>query len=179
MKAFIFIICLFFCFNISAQDDNKGLEFHSISISLNGYLAEGFDSDLQDKNSGFGLNFDIAVNKGPHIFKLYAGGGSEVNLDLWGESENDKFKEYNLMYGRELNIKEWFGIDLFAGVGFFRYIYERSSQTKSKKGVFGFPLQSKIRFNTGRIFSLGLQLHSNINSATTIFQSGIFVQWKL
>ena len=173
MKNLFFItLILSFILSVNAQDDNKGIEFHSISFSLNGYLAEGLDSEYDNDQYGIGLNFDIAMNKGLHIFKLYGSIGGEADI-LGG----DYFREYNLMYGRELNIKEWFEIDFFAGIGFFKYNYDTSSPNKF---VVGFPLQSKIRFNTGRIFSLGIQLHININSTTTMFyQSGIFCQWKL
>lgn len=178
MKNLIFItLILSVILSVNAQDDKKGLEFHSISFSLNGHLAEVLDPYYEDSNSrssGIGLNFDIAMNKGLHIFKLYASRGGEADI-LGG----DYFSEYNLMYGRELNIKEWLGIDFFAGIGSFTYYSSYSFPTKNKKGVIGFPLQSKIRFNTGRIFSLGIQLHSNINSATMLYQSGIFLQWKL
>ena len=96
-----------------------------------------------------------------------------------GGSINDNYAEYNILYGRELKIKEWFGIDFFAGAGFFNFRYDGGSSTEYKKRVIGIPFQSKIRFNTGRIFSLGVQSHSNINNATIIFQPSIFLQWKL
>ena len=158
--------------NGSAQNDNKGIEFHSISFSpLSLYTS--------DRDGGFGMNLDLAINSGNHIFKIYAGGASEVAVDFGDGSINDSFGEYNLLYGREFKVKERVGIDLFAGVGYFNFTYDGGSPTENKEAVIGFPLQAKIRFNAGRIFSLGLQLHSNLNSATTIFQPGIFLQWKL
>ena len=170
----IFLTAFFFSFilSLTAQNENKGIEFHSISFSpLNIYFGE--------RDSGFGMNLDVSFNKGNHIFKIYAGGASEFGINIGGESINDSFAEYNILYGRELKIKEWLGIDFFAGVGYFNFKYNGGSSTEYKKAVIGFPLQSKIRFNTGRIFSLGVQLHSNINSATTIYQPGIFLQWKI
>ena len=84
------------------------------------------------------------------------------------------------MYGRELKIKEWIQVDFFAGVGQFNYKYNGGSSTEEfKKKAIGFPLQSKIRFNTGKIFSVGLQFHKNINNATAVNHFGIFLQWKL
>ena len=171
-KLFLTIFFLSIILSVTAQNENKGIEFHSISFSpLNVYFS--------DRDSGFGMNLDVSFNTGQHIFKVYAGGASEFGINLGGESINDSFAEYNILYGRELKIKKWFGIDFFAGVGSFNFTYDKGSSTESKNNVIGFPLQSKIRFNTGRIFSLGVQLHSNINSATTIYQPGIFLQWKL
>lgn len=171
-KLFLILFFLGVILSVTAQDENKGIEFHSISFSpLNIYFS--------DRDNGFGMNLDVSFNTGKHIFKIYAGGASEFSINIGGENINDSFAEYNILYGRELEIKKWFGIDFFAGVGFLNFKYDTGSSTEYKKGVIGFPLQSKIRFNTGRVFSLGVQLHSNINNATTIYQPGIFLQWKL
>jgi hypothetical protein len=170
----IFLIAFFFSLilNINAQEKNNGIEVHSISFSpLSIYFA--------NRDGGFGMNIDVSFSKGKHIFKIYAGGASEFTISYGGGKRTDSFGEYNILYGRELKIKKWFGIDLFAGAGYFNFKYNGGSSTEYNKGVIGFPLHSKIRFNTGRIFSLGLQLHSNINNATTIYQPGIFLQWKL
>lgn len=178
MKKTFALIFLNFITYGTAQNENKGIEFHNISFSpLNIYFA--------DRDFGFGQNLDVSFNLDNHIFKLYAGRGSEfvINFEgdgvFEGESINNSFGEYNLLYGRELEIKNWFGIDLFAGLGFFHCKYDGNSSREYTENVIGFPLQSKIRFNTGRTFSLGLQLNTNINSATTIYQAGIFLQWKL
>jgi len=134
-----FIILLFFSFieNGTAQKDNKEIEFHSISLSpLSIYFA--------DRDGGLGANIDVSFNSENHIFKIYVGGASEFTINLGGESIKDSFGEYNLLYGRELNIKKWLGIDLFTGVGFFNFVYNGgSSSGEYKKGVIGFPLQSK------------------------------------
>lgn len=170
----LFLIAFFSCIalNIKAQENNKGIEFHNISFSpLSIYFA--------DRDGGLGMNIDVSFNKGKHIFKIYVGGASEFAINYGGGKISDSFGEYNILYGRELKIKKWFGIDLFAGAGYFNFKYNGGSSAEYNKGVIGFPLQSKIRFNTGQIFSLGLQLHSNINNATIIYQPGIFLQWKL
>ncbi|HBK71708.1 MAG TPA: hypothetical protein DDZ39_08670 [Flavobacteriaceae bacterium] len=85
-----------------------------------------------------------------------------------------------MLYGKEIPIKNWLAIDLFAGLGYFKFNYNQGSSTKEyKKDTMGFPLQSRIKFKTGKTFSLGLQLHSNINSATTIYQPGLSLQCRL
>ena len=171
-KLLLFTFLFSFIFNVHAQDDDNGIEFHSVSVSpLNFYFA--------NRDGGFGVNLDVAFNKGKHIFKVYAGGAIEAKLDILGVSPKDQFLEFNVMYGRELNIVDWFGIDFYAGAGYFDFTYDKFSSGEYNEGTIGFPLQSKIRFNTGRIFSLGIQLHSNINSATIIYHPGIFVQVKI
>ncbi len=173
MKKFLLITFLSsIIFNVYAQDDDNGIEFHSVSLSpLSVYFS--------NRDGGVGLNLDVAFNKGKHIFKVYAGGAIAASDIVLGDNKNDQFLEFNLMYGRALNLTNWFGIDLYAGVGYFDFYYDKGSSVEYNVGTIGFPLQSRIRFNTGRFFSLGVQFHSNINSATTIHLPGIFVQLKL
>lgn len=180
-KALTVIVCLSFILNSIAQDasketeHNNRLQFHSISLTpLSLYFSE--------EGGGLVSTIDVGFNSGKHIFKVCAGGGTEFKLNLGGESPKDSFQEYNILYGRALPIKKWFAIDFFAGVGYFNFKYSGTYATNYvayKKGVIGFPLQSKIRFNITKTFSSGLQLHSNINSATTIYQPGIFFQFNL
>lgn len=164
----LFLTILFFSIilNINAQEKDKETLFYSISFSpLNIY------SD--NTSGGLGLNADVSFNKGNHIFKIYLGCATEFKL--FGGAA-DTFVEYNLLYGRKLEITKWVGIDLFAGLGYFNF---SDSSLKSKKETIGFPLQGKIRFNTGPKFSLGLQLHRNTNNVKNVNHYGIFLQWKL
>jgi hypothetical protein len=169
------------------------LKFHNISFS--------FPSIYIDNNTG-GLAFslDIGMKKEKHIYKLVAVTGSEYNTSLLGPSKQKDFYEVSILYGRELFFKKYLSFDFYGGLGLFNqtitipvaipgtggscgfggfcinipdYDYIRN---KSK--TIGLSLQSKIRFKTSKRFSLGIQLHTNINSVNTIYSSGIFFQWE-
>ncbi|TXE19898.1 hypothetical protein ES692_01165 [Psychroserpens burtonensis] len=171
-KIMLILLFLSFILNGHAQDETNKLKLHSISLApLNLYFA--------NRDGGFVVNLDVGFNYGKHIFKVYAGQGSQFKINFIGEAIQDSFDEYNIMYGRELQINEWLHIDFFGGLGFFNFKYDENSRREYTKGSVGLPLQSKIRFNINKNVALGLQLHSNINSATSIYQPGIFVQWRL
>ena len=176
MKKIVLIILLF-SISMNAQNISKKhtIEFHSFSFSpMGAYLTKDYGDGVF---GGFGGNIDLSINNNKNIVKLFIGYGDEVSL--FGNI-NDNFVEYNLMYGREFIIKKWLSLDIFAGLGFFKFNYNQgSSNWFYKKEVIGFPIQTKIRFKTGRIFSLGLQLHNNINSTTSVYKPGLFLQWKL
>lgn len=112
-------------------------------------------------------------------FKLYIATGSEFAISFYGESIVDNFFEIDLLYGKEIKIAKALHIDLFAGLGYFVFDYNNGSSTNHyKKNTIGYPIHVRFRYNTGVQFSLGLQFHNNINSATTISQPGIFLQWN-
>ncbi len=163
---------------------NNKFEFHSISFSPIGFYAS-------QASAGLGANLDLAVNYGKNIFKLYANGGSEFVINTFGEPIYDSYDEYGILYGKTIQLKSKVNFDYFAGLSFFKYTFNKNSSAseydyyyepndeESVKKVIGLPLQAKLRFNTGRIFSLGLQIHANLNTATAVIQPGLFLQWKL
>ncbi len=168
----VLLLMLFCSISMNSQniiEKTSKFEFHSVSFSpISVYLSS--------RNGGLGGNIDLSINKGKHILKLYIGAGSEISLF----SVSDEFAEYNLMYGREFLLEKWLSIDFFVGLGYFNFKYNKGSTTKFyEETVVGFPIQSKIRFKTGRIFYLGLQLSNNLNTATSVYNPGLFLQWRL
>ncbi|MCH7524613.1 MAG: hypothetical protein IIC74_06290, partial [Bacteroidetes bacterium] len=135
-----------------------------------------------------------------HIYKLFALSGSEFTFSILGPSKREDFHEIDLLYGRELIVNKWLYFDFYGGLGLFNQTitipvaipgtggscgfggfcinipdYE---YIRNKNKTIGLSLQSKIRFKTSKRFSLGIQLHTNINSVNTIYSSGIFFQWE-
>lgn len=192
MKKILFTLLFSSCTILaSAQEDttnkddaNNKFQVHSITISPVGVYASS-------ASAGFGANADLAFNYGENVFKIYANGGSEFVISTFGEPIYDSYEEYGLLFGRTIQIKNKVNFDYFAGLSYFKYTsnnnssaseydnYYEPNDEESEEKVIGLPLQAKIRFDTGRIFSLGLQFHVNINTATTILQPGLFLQWKL
>lgn len=192
MRKLLLILALVaFTGDILAQDEvgNRKLEFHSIAFSPLGFYTS-------NRDGGLAINIEVDVNYGEHVFKLYGGTGSEVQINIFGSPINDTYTEWSLMYGREfLGGQDYFFIDIFAGIGYFKFTYDKGATEniypnytyddygnlprERKEAVIGLPLDLKLRFKTGKIFCLGLQVHANFNSATTIVQTGIFLQWKL
>ena len=195
----ILSILLLFCFlsEVSAQDISQKVEvsgvekrkigFHSIAFSPLSFYSS-------NRDGGVALDIELGFNYGLNVIKLYAASGSEFTVSVFGASVTDSYTEASILYGRELKAGEFFFVDFFAGIGYFAFTYDGGAiaddtfnyYTNSfdtvgeyKKTVLGIPLDLKFRFQTGPLFSLGLQIHGNINSATSIVQPGLFLQWKL
>ena len=194
MRKLLIILALFtFIGNMFAQDvvEKRKLEFHSIGFSPLSFYTS-------NRDGGVALSIELAANYGEHVFKLYGGTGSEMTINIWGTPISDTYTEWSLMYGREFQAgKDYVFFDVFAGIGYFNFTYDKGATEdiypnynypsdpnlyyprEIEKGVVSIPIDLKLRFKTGRIFSLGVQVHANFNSATTIVQPGIFLQWKL
>ncbi|WP_432670903.1 hypothetical protein [Flavobacterium sp. SM2513] len=184
MKKILFTLLFSSSFGFAQEIETDKFQIHSISVSPIGFYAS-------QASAGFGANADVAVNYGKNIFKLYANGGSEFVINTFGASIYDSYEEYGILYGRTIQLKSKVDFDYFAGLSFFKYTSNNNSSAseydyyyepnaeESVKKVIGVPLQAKLRFKLTRVFSLGLQLHTNINTATSIFQPGFFVQFKL
>ncbi len=189
---FIIVFSLFSTILFSQEDK---LKFHSISFS--------FPSIYFDNHTGgIAFSLDVSFKKELHIYKIFGLTGSEYNLSILDPSRREDFNEIDLLYGREFGVNKWLYFDFYGGVGFFKQtisIPEAISGTgggscgfggfcfnipdyeykRNRNYTIGLPLQSKIRFKTGKQFSLGIQLHTNINSVNTIYNIGLFFQWRL
>lgn len=179
MKKFIknstVLILVTFLHPLIAESQNDTIsnkfEFHSISASPTGIYA--------GNTFGLAVSGDVSFNYGVNIFSLAVGTGSE--LVVLGYSEF--YQQANLLYGREYRLSKRTLIDVSAGAGYFHNsTYGSLNDNTSAFGeidryTIGFPVSTKIRFMLSSRFSMGLQLQLNINSAQTIFTTGIILQW--
>lgn len=172
------IVIVFYCNMGYSQENSSRLKYHSFSISP---LSVYFDNS----SGGLAVNIDVAFNKDEHVFKIFGLLAGEFSVL---QSSTEEFFELNLLYGREVSVKKWFHLDYFGGLGYFQrktiigtepdgwfnyleYRYELDN-------TLGFHLQSKIRFQTGKLFSLGLHFDTNLNSLNSIYSTGLFLQWQ-
>jgi len=167
MKTLKKLFCLFI-FSIGAitfgqnTDQKHKLSFRSFSITP---IEVYFNS-----NSGGGaITGDLSFSSGKNIFTFSGSIGEE--FVIWGTS--DTFQQLNILYGREYKLNDWLFFDTHAGVGLFLY----NSNGNNFTGV-GIPIVAKLRFKTGKKFSLGFKIQDNINSAYNIFSVGILLQWN-
>ncbi|MDX5586645.1 MAG: hypothetical protein QNK20_17290, partial [Aureibaculum sp.] len=180
MKTLLSILVItMWCFKIGySQEPNLKLKYHSFSLTP---LSIYFDDD----SGGFSFNADLGFKKGKHIIKLFGLVASEFSIF---DSKTEEFYEFDVLYGRELLAENWLYFDFFGGLGYFKRTVTTDSVSSGllsyseykydREYTIGFHLQTKIRFQTGRRFSLGIQFYSNINKINPIYGSGIFLQWK-
>jgi hypothetical protein len=173
------LIIVFILFSIVSFSQEEKLKFHSISFSPINIYAD-------NHTSGLTFSLDVSLKKGKHIYKLFGQTGSDV--DLFSRID-EKFSEIDILYGREVKAKKWLYYDFYGGLGYFSHktspgaessgFFSYSKYSHQKNNTIGILLQSMIRFKTSKRFSLGFQLHTNINSVNTIYSTGVFFQWKL
>ncbi len=156
-----------------SQSDGKNEQFTFKSFSFSPSIY------FNSSNTGIALSGDIsyAYNKSIYTFSAIAGG--VVCGDFFGSCNSESFGQINILYGRELMLTKKIVIDVHAGLGYFSYKSSSIIGTESGHSTtVGFPLTTKLRFKTGNRFSIGLQLHANINSVNTIYAAGILFQWN-
>ena len=174
-KAFNFlvlvILLLLNCVHIFAQEDSaERFSYRSFSVTPGIYIA---------KEPGISLNADVSFDYGPHIFSLGLGAGGEFTI--W---RGDDYLQANLYYGREFSISPKFVIEVYGGAGFlyFQEYGKISSEPLIYGEIFtstiGVPIGAKFRFIVGSRYSMGVQLHGNINKAQTFGGIGLVFQWN-
>jgi hypothetical protein len=134
-------------------------------------------------NKGVGLSYSAALSvyKNRNFVKLNYVDRTQISIFC-----PDAFKEINLLYGKEIPITDWFAVDIFGGVGLLIYEHDKyggniacEDQTYYKEKVVGFPFQFNFRYNPFSRFSMGLQLNTNFNKITSIYDAAVFVRIKL
>ncbi len=128
-----------------------------------------------DKSTG-GLSFtgDVSYAYQEHIFTLSGTVGSELTF-VGGVG--DGFEQLNLLYGREFTLSKIVFIDVHGGLGYFSFKPGRRDLERSTQ--IGIPLVAKLRFKMGSVFSMGMKLQANINSANNIYTiAALNLQWN-
>lgn len=182
MKAILkfIIISLFTLGNcVFSQEDIKDDKFsiHAFSIvPIGGELGYNYT----EAGSAYSFSADISFCYKKNIFAL--SGAHSPNYDLFWGSSSFNSTQVNLLYGREFELLDWLSIDPYAGIGFIRfsgdydtgfdYVHENVTEL-------GIPILAKIRFKTGKIFSLGFKLQTTINPISTLYSLGLILQWQL
>lgn len=167
--------CMFSQENL--KDDNFSIHAFSI-VPIGGEMGYNYT----EAGTAASFSADISFSYKKNIFALSGVYSAEVNI-LYGTSRfNFNSKQVNLLYGREFELLKWLSIDPYAGIGLIRFSYDYDNMFSSGRENdtdLGIPILAKIRFKTGKIFSLGFKLQTNINSIQNLYSIGLILQWEL
>lgn len=141
---------------------NDKFKYHSFSITP----LEVF---FNEYSGGLAITGELSYAINNNIFSFSATLGEEIGIFGRGE----RFQQLNVLYGRELKLKEWLFVDVDAGVGLFRLNDDHHSDAS-----LGLPIVTKLRFKTSDKFSIGLKLQGNINSVENIYSIGLLLRWN-
>ena len=102
---------------ISAQEENK-FRLRSLEIGFGVFYNEFTFSNTGYTESTGGLCFNSQITSSlkNKLFALSYLGGEE--FDVFG-SPSYSFHNFNLFYGRALELTKWLNLEAFAGVGYF------------------------------------------------------------
>lgn len=164
MKKFAFILFVIIVSVSYSQESSQSnrLEYKSFSFTPFEYYTDG----------GVAFSGDLSFVYRKHIFSLSGTTGSEIHIF----QKNDSFQQVNILYGRELMINKTIFIDTHIGLGYFSFKPDEISDKRSS--TLGVPLVVKLRFKTGKRFSMGLRFQVNINSVNSTCTTGIVLQWN-
>ena len=185
MKHIILIILIFLSTNSFSQTNDK-FHFYSVSVSPIGLYKV--------RNTTMAaLSADITFNKKNNYFKLFALVGDEIIDINFGDSKEESDVEFTLMYGKEI-FNEKIKFNFYVGTGYYKYgvtIPKKIPNTYSgglfgsydyedidySQDTIGFALQMRMNYVFKNNFSLGLQLHTNLNSINNVFSMGLVLEW--
>lgn len=165
---------------LCAQEESLSNKFpiKSFSITPTNIFWSRPDRNTNSYFAGYAVIVDVTFNYKRNLLSFAPSAGFEV----LGSS---KYVQLNILYGREFRLSNRWFLETHAGVGylyledpqhnsFFQTYYQRNFRS-----IMGFPIMAKLRFMTGKKFSVGLLLQTNINSEFPIYSSGVSLQWDL
>ncbi len=171
MKKLLILLLIPLEFWGQGNNETTQLQFHHLGITLGGGSVQGFQSIVN-------FSFEAGVNLNKHLVKGSILFGSD--LDIFRSTKDADIQEYNLQYGREFPIGDWFYLEGYAGMGYFglRKVNPNDISTTVSQSAIGFPLEVTARFDLIRRISLGIQLHQNFNSLAHITAVGLHIRYN-
>lgn len=146
-------------------------------------ISTGFGICAGKENMEGGLDFyiDATTALRKNLFSLSFMAGEEFNFDLFDPSPKHRdFKEYGILYGRELKISKIIKLETHTGVSIFKenYANESTNYVHKSETVIGIPIKIKILFYPLSHFALGLNPNINFNSIETTYSGNIIIQYS-
>lgn len=130
--------------NTFAQNGNENkLIFKSISTGF------GICAGKENKEGGLDFYIDATTALRKNLFSLSFMAGEEFNFDLFGPSPKHRdFKEYDILYGRELKISKIIKLETHTGVSIFKenYANESTNYVHKSETVIGIPIKKQNPF---------------------------------
>lgn len=174
MKYFHYVVTAFLVLlpvkNFSQNLKKETYGFKSLSTGIG--ICSG------QKNDG-GLNFyiDLTTEYKKNLFSLSFSTGAEFNLF---DASRD-YKEFDLLYGREFKLADFFVIEAYTGIGIFNESYKDYSSDfkKMSESTIALPIKIKMLFYVSKNFALGLNPNLTLNKIDNIYSGNLVLQWKL
>lgn len=156
MKYILILVSTF----MFSQTENK-IKFNYLSFGGGIYKQQHY------KNDGLTTNIDLSIRYNKNLVILYLAGGL-------GGNDNQKsiliidalnsYSEFDLLYGREFIVSDWFKIE--GQLGFGTFSQNISITDDSNRNTIGFPIRAKFLLYPFKKFGIGFNPNLNVNVLT-------------
>ncbi|MEQ6125173.1 hypothetical protein AAON49_13275 [Pseudotenacibaculum sp. MALMAid0570] len=146
--------------SISSQEDVSSNRFQFSSISFSTFPLEYAFADGGMMSTTLDIGFAVRKN----LFSIALNGATGIF--------STSAHQFNLMYGRELDLGNRFSTELHIGLGRFSRV--RLNRRESSLGI---PLMLKVKHTFRKKFSMGFRITGNKNSVEDLITFGVLFQW--
>jgi hypothetical protein len=147
----LFLLNSYWCYS---QNNDSKIRINSISKGFGGFYFK--KSNSEGGGASFVLNGTLVSNK--NLVNLCFLTGSEIGV-VGGSTYN--FNEFSVAYGRELQLKKWFSLEGFAGIG--NYNQSSKNSTIISGNTVSFPLKLNIKFYFTNKMGVGIYNSQSVN----------------
>lgn len=175
MKNILFFVMLIS--NVVLAQDKK-LRFHSTSLGIGIFYINDVQPNSPSEtvqNGGFSVFAEINMNSHKNLFSISYLHGAE--MAILGPSYFNN-SEYNLMYGREVPIANWFSTEGFVGIGLYNQkdLIDNNEFNQTKIAI---PIKINLLFFPNGQFSIGLNGNYNFNALNNKMSTHLLLRFNL
>lgn len=162
----LFLLNSYWCYS---QNNDSKIRINSISTGFGGFYFK--KSNSEGGGASFVLNGTLVSNK--NLVNLCFLTGSEIGV-VGGSTYN--FNEFSVAYGRELQLKKWFSLEGFAGIG--NYNQSSKNSTIISGNTVSFPLKLNFKFFFNKKMGMGLENTYSINSLNNNLSTNLIIHYN-
>lgn len=163
---FLFLLQINWCYT---QNKDSKRRIYSISAGFGGFYFN--DTNSEGGGASFVLNGTLVLNK--NLFSLCYLTGSEIGVV--GTSTYN-FNEFSIAYGKALQLKKWFNLEGFAGIGNYNQSSKNSFVVSGN--TISFPLKLNVMFFFNEKIGIGLNNAYSFNQINNNYSTNLILHYN-
>lgn len=163
---FLFLLLINWCYT---QNKDSKIRIFSVSAGFGGFYFN--ETNSEGGGASFVLNGTLVLNK--NLVNLCFLTGSEIGVV---GSSTYNFNEFSVAYGKALQLKRWFNLEGFAGIG--NYNQSSKNSTIISGNTLSFPLKLNFKFFFNKKMGMGLENTYSINSLNNNLSTNLIIHYN-
>ena len=163
---FLFLLQINWCYT---QNKDSKRRIYSISAGFGGFYFN--DTNSEGGGASFVLNGTLVLNK--NLFSLCYLTGSEIGVV--GTSTYN-FNEFSIAYGKALQLKKWFNLEGFAGIGNYNQSSKNSFVVSGN--TISLPLKLNVKFFFNEKIGIGLNNAYSFNQINNNYSTNLILHYN-